>query len=91
MKLRGPLKKGPNHSRRSANLKPGHWRTVDGGSLRVGELKAGMSPICISIIGPESRQGWKLFRLLSCLFRRALRRRDSVTGISQRASDILRA
>jgi hypothetical protein len=28
--------------------------------------------ICISIIGPESRQGWQLFRLLSCLFRRAL-------------------
>jgi hypothetical protein len=28
--------------------------------------------ICVSIIGPESRQGWHLFRLLSCLFRRAL-------------------
>ena len=28
--------------------------------------------ICVSIIGPESRQGCQLFRLLSCLFRRAL-------------------
>jgi hypothetical protein len=28
--------------------------------------------ICVSIIGPESRQGWQLFRLLICLFRRAL-------------------
>ena len=29
-------------------------------------------PICISIVGPESRQGRQLFRVLSCLFRRAL-------------------
>jgi hypothetical protein len=28
--------------------------------------------ICVSIIGPESLQGWQVFRLLSCLFRRAL-------------------
>ncbi len=30
------------------------------------------SPICVSIIGPESRQGWQLSRLLSCLVRRPL-------------------
>ena len=29
-------------------------------------------PICISIVGPESSQGRQLFRVLSCLFRRAL-------------------
>jgi hypothetical protein len=29
-------------------------------------------PLCISILGPESRQGRQLFRLLSCFFRRPL-------------------
>jgi hypothetical protein len=29
-------------------------------------------PICISIVGPESRQSRQLFRVLSCLFRRPL-------------------
>jgi hypothetical protein len=38
--------------------------------------------ICVSIIGPESRQGWQLFRLLSCLFRRALPLSDvSLSGL----------
>jgi hypothetical protein len=29
-------------------------------------------PTCVSIVGPKSRQGSQVFRLLSCLFRRAL-------------------
>jgi len=29
-------------------------------------------PTCVSIVGPKSRQGAQVFRLLSCLFRRAL-------------------
>src|SRR5271163_1677369 len=30
------------------------------------------TPICLSIVGPESTQGRQLFRLLGCLYRRAL-------------------
>ena len=30
------------------------------------------TPICLSIVGPESTQGRQLFRLLACLYRRAL-------------------
>jgi hypothetical protein len=38
--------------------------------------------ICVSIIGPESRQGWQVFRLLSCLFRRPLPLSDvSLSGL----------
>lgn len=39
-------------------------------------------PTCVSIVGPQSRQGLQVFRLLSCLFRRALPLGDvSVAGL----------
>jgi hypothetical protein len=37
-------------------------------------------PLCISILGPESRQGRQLFRLLSCFFRRPLLMSDVNLG-----------
>src|SRR5208282_1574232 len=40
------------------------------------------TPLCLSIVGPDSTQGRQLFRLLGCLYRRALLLSDmSVAGV----------
>jgi len=49
-------------------------------------------PICISIVGPESRQCRQLFRVLSCLFRRALPLSDvSLSGLCSLPSGLFPA
>src|SRR5208282_1149154 len=46
-------------------------------------------PICLSIIGPVSTQGRQLFRLLSCLYRRALLLIEmTLTGVYSLPTDL---